>query len=62
MLPDLPSTGGNCQHLRIKDRSGGFRPGFPAGSFPVFAVAEGRSGADQGGEAGRVHHAPAISC
>jgi hypothetical protein len=45
-----------------QDRLGGFGLGLLAGSFNEFAVDEGRSGADQGDEMGRVDRAPAVLC
>ena len=43
-----------------QDRLSGFRLVFLAGPFDEFAVGEGRSGADQGDEVGRVHGAPVV--
>jgi hypothetical protein len=49
----------NSQYLWIKI-SGGFGLVLLAGPLDVVAVDEGRSGADQGDEVGRVHGAPAV--
>jgi hypothetical protein len=43
-----------------QDRLAGFLVGVLAWSFDEFAVDEGRSGADQGDEVGRVDGAPAV--
>ena len=41
---------------------GRFLLGLLAGAFDELSVDEGRSGADQGDEVGRVHTAPAVLC
>jgi K+-sensing histidine kinase KdpD len=43
-----------------QDLLGSFRLGVLAGPFDEFSVDEGRSGADQGDEVGRVHGTPAV--
>lgn len=44
----------------VAEQAGVFRLGVLAGSFDEFAVGEGRSGADQRDEVGRVHGALAV--
>ena len=45
-----------------QDRLGSFGLDLFTGPLDEFAVDEGRSGADQGDEVGRVYRAPAVLC
>jgi hypothetical protein len=55
-----PGRGEQLSRLVDQDRLGGFLFGVIARSFDEFAVDEGRPGADQGDEVGRVDGAPAV--